>query len=106
MSTQQSTDATNTDATPAKYRATQRTYEDKDWCYEQYWGEMRSLTDMAEECGVTYDTIKRQMDEFGIPRRRSSCQAGPGEYDPREDFALSEKDDQPNWNRTTGERKA
>lgn len=59
----------STNTTPEKYRATPPKYEDKEWLYEQYWGEMKSLRDMAAQCGTGHQIIRERMEDFGIPRR-------------------------------------
>lgn len=43
----------------------------KSWFYERYWGDLCSVGELAEEMGVGTATIRRRMDEYGIPRRGS-----------------------------------
>lgn len=88
--------------TPQKYVAEPRKYKDKAWLREQYWGKERTQYDIADECGVTQETIREWMNEHGIPRRRDSWQREAGEYDPITDFGghldNNEEDERPNWN--------
>lgn len=44
-------------------------YKDPDWLREQYLDEGMSQTDIADECGVTLDTIQRWMGKFDIEAR-------------------------------------
>lgn len=56
-----------------RYTPEPRQYEDKQWLYQQYWGELRTLTAIADECDVSHPTIARQMRAFGIPRRSDAA---------------------------------
>jgi len=55
--------------TPAKYQPTPRKIDDKDWMYEQYWGNLRSAQEIAamDEVNVGSDLIYRKLREHGIP---------------------------------------
>lgn len=44
-------------------------YHDEAWLREQYWEKGRTLEEMAEVCGVVYQTISRHMEEHGIKKR-------------------------------------
>ena len=44
-------------------------YKDKDWLYEEYIVNMRSTTDIAKECGVSYKTICRWANKLGVQLR-------------------------------------
>jgi len=55
--------------TPEKYLPDPRQYEDKAWLYEQYWGELRPVREIADDCNVGHAAVREQMVEFGIPRR-------------------------------------
>jgi hypothetical protein len=63
-----------TDSTPARYQAATRKYEDKDWLYEQYWGEMLTIAEIAEQCDEGCPKhVREAMIDFGIPRRSSEA---------------------------------
>jgi hypothetical protein len=51
------------------YEPDPRDWEQKDWLYEKYWGELLSLREVAEAAGVTEKPVREQMNSFGIPRR-------------------------------------
>jgi hypothetical protein len=42
---------------------------DRDWLYEQYITQHRSLTDIAQQCGLTGSTVARWAKIYGIPLR-------------------------------------
>lgn len=52
-----------------KYVPEKRDWEQKSWLYEQYWGKMQSLQDVADMTDVSKKHIRRQMNKHGIPRR-------------------------------------
>ena len=58
--------------TPAKYRPDERQWKDKAWLYEQYWGEMKSCSEIAAGRDVSSRHIQTTMSELGIPRRNDS----------------------------------
>lgn len=63
----------NRDAkTPNRYTPDPRKFEDKQWLYEQYWGKVLSIDEVAAKTDVSSQTIIRAMDERGIPRRPSA----------------------------------
>lgn len=43
-------------------------YHDEDWLRQQYCDENRSTYDIADECGVEAETIRRWLEEFAIER--------------------------------------
>lgn len=47
----------------------ERKYHDEDWLREQYFGEGKPGTQIAEECGVSAHTIYEWMDKHGIERK-------------------------------------
>ena len=47
-------------------------YQDRNWLYNAYWTELRSLPEIASLCGVTYNAVKTAMVKFNIPRRTHS----------------------------------
>lgn len=51
------------------YEPEPRQWEQKDWLYEKYWGEMKSVREIADECEVEKRTLSKQFDRLGIPRR-------------------------------------
>lgn len=51
------------------YAPTDREWEDKQWLYEQYWGQVKTVAEMAMSVDVSRETLYRQMDSYGIPRR-------------------------------------
>lgn len=61
--------------TPDKYKPEPRKYDQKHWLYEQYWSKFHSTYEIAKMVGVSADTIKRRLREFGIPRRDQSYRA-------------------------------
>jgi len=65
--------STSTDTTPERYRPEPRKWENKDWLYEQYWGQLRSTEAMAEDTDTCGQIIRETMDELGIPRRDEAC---------------------------------
>jgi len=54
---------------PEKYQPDERKYEQKDWLYQKYWGELLSQQDIADIVDTHRTVIKENMDEFGIPTR-------------------------------------
>jgi len=73
--------------TPARYRPEPRQYEDKQWLYEQYWGQLKAFNEIAEDLDCGERQIREQMAAFGIPRRvrrytsENSVSAFTGFYD-------------------------
>jgi len=57
--------------TPKKYQANTRNYEQKNWLYQKYWGELLSVMEMAKQADVveSHRRITEQMERHGIPRR-------------------------------------
>ena len=47
-------------------------YQEKEWLEEEYYGNKRTTTDMADECGVCAATITRWMDKYDLDRRDKS----------------------------------
>jgi len=43
----------------------------KEWLYQQYWGELNSTVEIADKAKVNRATIRKRMEQFGIPRRPS-----------------------------------
>jgi len=58
---------------PNKYTPEPRKFEDKEWLYKQYWGRVKTISDLAEQTDVSAQTIVRSMDALGVPRRPNSC---------------------------------
>lgn len=54
---------------PPKYQAEPRQYEDKRYLQEQYWGELKSIQDIADECDTGNKVIRNEMHRHGIPTR-------------------------------------
>jgi hypothetical protein len=71
------------DDPPNKYVPDPRQWEDKSWLYEQYWGRILSIDEVAAQTDVSGQTIVRRMDKLGIPRRPST-----DGYDDPHDVAL------------------
>lgn len=74
---------------PTKYQPTPEKYEQKQWLYEQYWGQLLSQNEIADETPVSRKKIRMEMDKHGIPSRATGCnhdQANPfaGFYNPTE----------------------
>jgi len=53
---------------PKKYQPKQRQYEQKDWLYEHYWGELSPLRVLADMCDTSHHQIRHALDEHGILR--------------------------------------
>jgi hypothetical protein len=62
--------------TPDKYQAKPRKHEQKEWLYEQYWGELKTMEEMATEAPVERKEIRLALVEAGIPRRPKGCIIG------------------------------
>lgn len=45
-------------------------YQDKEWLKEQYYEKRKSMREIGDECGVSYDTIWLWMNKFGLKRRK------------------------------------
>jgi len=58
---------------PPKYQPDDRQWEDKQWLYEQYWANQRSIMNIAEDTTVSHQKVKQQLTECGIPRRLDGC---------------------------------
>lgn len=55
-----------------KYAPEPRNYEQKEWLYQEYWGNLRPIEELAEMVGVSEHTIRRNMERLGVPRRGKS----------------------------------
>jgi len=53
---------------PEKYQPDERKFENKQWLYERYWGDLQPMHVLADECDVCHHTIREAMTTFGIPR--------------------------------------
>jgi len=84
--------------TPEKYRPEPRKYEQKDWLYQQYWGEMKSTIEIAEGVAVTQRYIVDLLDEHGIPRRHPGHEAA-GE--PLKGFRAPDEEESIDWSEHT-----
>lgn len=80
------------DQTPARYQPEPRPYEQKQWLYEQYWGQMKSMPQIADECGVAHRTIWANLRQHGIPRRGDGRRVNDEEPDPRVWFETDESE--------------
>ena len=59
----------------------ERLYQNEEWLRREYHGNGRTLSDMADECGVTGTTIGDWMDRHGIERRdQKAAQQASGAY--------------------------
>jgi hypothetical protein len=59
-----------TDETPPKYVPQPRQWDDKQWLYEQYWGEeLLSIETIATRLDVAPSVVRRALHDHGIPRR-------------------------------------
>lgn len=47
-------------------------YKNKDWLKKEYYDKNKTLSEMAEECGVCQATIRNWMEKLGIKRRTSA----------------------------------
>jgi len=56
-------------STPAKYRRTPDKYEQKKWLYQQYWGQLKTQREIADQCSVTRGTVGQYLRKHGIPQR-------------------------------------
>lgn len=61
--------STESGRTPERYRPEPRKFDDKQWLRKRYWQDLKCLEEIASECGVSYETIREYMIEYGIPRR-------------------------------------
>ena len=43
--------------------------KNKDWLYDQYWNQLKSMPEIAKECGVHHLTIRNWLIKFNIPTR-------------------------------------
>lgn len=100
---------------PEKYQYDPEPYEQKDWLYEQYWGELRSTWEIEREFPVNRNKVRRELIQHGIPRRstaagRPQTDTSPisGFYFPDERVPMvdnardveskaAEKEYEPNW---------
>lgn len=48
----------------------------EEWLRERYWGEHMSMPEMAEEAGVSTETIRRWMERHGVDTRSRRMAAG------------------------------
>jgi len=71
-----------------KYVAEPRGFEDKDYLYEQYWGDFRTSADIAADHEVSGTKIRRVMDSFGIPRRTAALVQHKRPYDVLDEWRL------------------
>lgn len=89
------------DETPERYQPEPRKWEDKDWLYEQYWGEWHDQSEIAEQVDVCQRVISNKMAELGIPTRREAVHRTAGQfggYDPRDDYTVpDDADDTADW---------
>jgi len=54
---------------PGRYTPDTEVYEQKDWLYEQYWGQFKTASEVAEAGGTNHTQILNQLEKHGIPRR-------------------------------------
>jgi len=52
---------------------TDRQYRDETWLREKYYDEQMTMSEMADECGVSRPTIADWMDKYGLDRRDNSA---------------------------------
>ncbi len=45
-------------------------YQSKDWLHRRYVVQKKTVTEIAEECGVSAMTIQRYLEKFQLIRRR------------------------------------
>jgi predicted DNA-binding protein YlxM (UPF0122 family) len=64
------------DGVPEQYQPTYEKYEQKEWLYEQYWGQLNSQREIAEKVNVARTKIRMELDRHGIPLREMGCSAG------------------------------
>ena len=64
---------------------TDRQYRDETWLREKYYDEQMTMSEMADECGVSRPTIADWMDKYGLDRRdNSAAQRVSGDHTDRE----------------------
>lgn len=51
------------------YAPTEREWAKKSWLYEQYWGHVKTVSEMALMVDVSRQTLHREMQDKGVPRR-------------------------------------
>ncbi len=52
-------------------------YQDRDWLDEQYNARLRSIDDLASECGVTYHTIRKWLRKHGVQHSKGGRSKSP-----------------------------
>lgn len=77
------------DQTPTKYQAETRYYEQKDWLYEHYWGQLKSQNEIADQIEQSRKKVRMELDRHSIPTRGenwNNSKANPfaGFYNPDE----------------------
>lgn len=58
--------------TPSKYQYQPKTWEDKSWLQQNYWGKKLSLREIGEQFDVPKQAIADAMKQHGIPSRMSN----------------------------------
>lgn len=64
-------------------------YKDEDWLRTEYKEKRRNGTDIADQCGVTHETIYYYLDKFGIEKRSRGFRGGdehPNYSNAKEEF--------------------
>jgi len=89
---------------PGHYHAL-KPYHDKDWLEREYVEKQRTSTDIAEPFGVDPDTILRNMNKLGIPRRSQAeslrlSGAARGPNNPAWRGGVADWDYNPGWKST------
>lgn len=65
-------------------------YKNKDWLFEEYFTKFRSTTNLADEFGITYNTIIYWLKKFGF-KPRTKSEALSGEHNPMFGKEVSEE---------------
>jgi len=53
----------------SQYTPTTRKWTEKEWLYDQYWNQIKTINEVANETDVSRQSILRAMKRAGIPRR-------------------------------------
>lgn len=64
---------------PTRGPGPDRPWQDETWLVEQYWGEWKSMEEIAEGAGCSVTTLIRWMDRLGVPRRPPGHKGVPGD---------------------------
>ncbi len=76
---------TDTEGCDSDINSVEKVYRSENWLREQYHNQEKSLSEVANEAGVSSRTIRRWMDKYGIERRSISEAQTDGNVEPLKD---------------------